>query len=248
MAFTSRMTMARQEQVWDAVKDSWNNEAFQIRQMLTERTVARLGQARVAEAEQIASEGWKWITVDIDFPYGYNDHLRQLDGTPVDVTVEEQATIEALTAEHDKLEEEYADADELPDEVDARLGEIETALLALEDRPVKFDRPKSPARACFVSIARDGTLRVDRGYVPRGRSAVRHRTSQRRRTSARRTRRGRTRIIGSSTGRHNHWRQAETEEEEDDAIKPLPDRLVSELTAYRTLTLRMQSQAIRMWR
>ena len=122
------------------------------------------------------------------------------------MTVEEQATIEALTAEHDKLEEEYADADELPDEVDARLGEIETALLALEDRPVKFDPAEIARAGVFVSIARDGTLRVDRGYVPRGRSAVRHRTSQRRRTSARRTRRGRTRIIGSSTGRHNHWR------------------------------------------
>ena len=39
MAFTVTDDHARQEQVWDAVKDSWNNEAFQIRQMLTERTV-----------------------------------------------------------------------------------------------------------------------------------------------------------------------------------------------------------------
>ena len=32
--------------------------------------------------------------------------------------------------------------------------------------------------------------------------------------------------------------QAEPEEDEDDAVKPLPDRLMSELTAYRTLALR----------
>jgi ParB family chromosome partitioning protein len=32
--------------------------------------------------------------------------------------------------------------------------------------------------------------------------------------------------------------QAETEEDEDDTVKPLPDRLLSELTAYRTLALR----------
>ena len=31
---------------------------------------------------------------------------------------------------------------------------------------------------------------------------------------------------------------AEPEEDEDDAIKPLPDRLVIELTAHRTLALR----------
>ena len=31
---------------------------------------------------------------------------------------------------------------------------------------------------------------------------------------------------------------AESEDSEDDTIKPLPDRLVTELTAYRTLALR----------
>jgi ParB family chromosome partitioning protein len=52
------------------------------------------------------------------------------------------------TAEHAKLEADYQDADELPQEVDARLGEIETALAGFEDRPVNYD----PA-----DIARDGS-------------------------------------------------------------------------------------------
>jgi ParB family transcriptional regulator, chromosome partitioning protein len=192
MAFTVSDDHARQEQVWDAVKNSYNDGAFHIRQMLTERTVRasdkralfvgvaayeeaggtvirdlftddqggwlenvalldRLVTEKLkAEAEKIAGEGWKWITVDVDFPYGHTNDLRQLDGTPVEITAEEQATIEALTAEHDRLEEEYADADEIPNSVDARLGEIETALLALEDRPVIFrcgrDRPRRRLR------------------------------------------------------------------------------------------------------
>src|SRR3984957_11108724 len=85
-----------------------------------------------AEAETIAAEGWKWIEVAIDFPYGHNQHLRQLDGTPLDLTDEEQATLAALKTEHDRPEAEYATADELPDEVDQRMGEIETALLKFE--------------------------------------------------------------------------------------------------------------------
>src|SRR3546814_18270278 len=65
--------------------------------------------------------------------------VRSVTGTPVDLTLEEQATIEALTAEQARLEAEYQDADELPDEIDARMGEIETALAAFDDRSAQFD-------------------------------------------------------------------------------------------------------------
>ena len=84
--------------------------------------------------------------------YGHVNGLRELSGTTTDLSVEEQATIEALNAEYAKLEAEYEGADELPDEVDERLGEIETALAAFDDRPVIHD-PNDIVRAgVFVSI------------------------------------------------------------------------------------------------
>jgi ParB-like chromosome segregation protein Spo0J len=39
MAFTVTDDHARQEQVWDAIKDAWSKEPYQIRRMLTETTV-----------------------------------------------------------------------------------------------------------------------------------------------------------------------------------------------------------------
>ena len=73
--------------------------------------------------------------------------------------------MEALQAERDKLESEYETAEELPEEIDRRLGEIETALEKFEKRPLDYD-PTEVARAgAFVSIAADGALSVDRGYV-----------------------------------------------------------------------------------
>jgi ParB family chromosome partitioning protein len=189
-----------------------------------------------AEAETIAAESWKWIEVAISFPYGHDDGFRQLEGTPVDVTAEEQATIEALHAEQAELEAEYQDADELPDEVDTRLGEIEKALSAFDNRPHIFD-PADIARAgTFVSIDSDGSLLIDRGFVrPEDEAPVEGAdadadssdtdgaapdTSSMRRTVI---------TVGG---------QPEAEDEEDDGIKPLPDRLVMELTAHRTLALR----------
>src|SRR3546814_8601282 len=39
MAFTVSEDHERQTQVWDAIKDAWSKEPYQIRRMLTETTV-----------------------------------------------------------------------------------------------------------------------------------------------------------------------------------------------------------------
>lgn len=191
-----------------------------------------------AEAETIAAEGWKWIEAAASFPYNHDYGLRQLEGTLADLTAEERATIEALRAEQAKLEAEYRDADELPDEVDARLGEIEEALSAFDNRPHIFDPAEIARAGAFVSIGSDGSLLVERGFVrPEDEAPVEvpdgggdHETS------------GADGADPDAPSAHQTviavGGQLETEDEEDDGIKPLPDRLVMELTAHRTLALR----------
>jgi ParB family chromosome partitioning protein len=194
-----------------------------------------------AEAETIAAEGWKWIEVAIDFPYGHTHGLRKLEGVATDLTSEEQATIDALKAEYVKLEEENDGADELPDEVDERFGEIEAALAAFDNRPVTYD-PADIARAgVFVSIDAEGALSVQRGYVrPQDEAPVfepeQDGESEPAMAGANHidpeapiVQRAVITIGGQVAG---------PEDEDDDDLKPLPDRLVTELTAARTLALR----------
>ena len=142
MSFTVTTDHARQEQVWEALQRAYSQEPYQIRRMLTERTVrasdkraqfigldayeqaggvvmrdlfqqddggwlenvglldGMVAERLKTEAEKIAAEGWRWIEVNVDFPFGHTHHLRELDGTPTDLTTEEQATIEALQAEY----------------------------------------------------------------------------------------------------------------------------------------------------
>lgn len=191
-----------------------------------------------SEAETIAAEGWKWISVAVDFPYGHTGGLRELEGKPVDVTVEEQTTIDALNAEHDRLEAEYQDADELPDAVDQRLGEIEAALLAFEDRPVVYDPADILRAGVFVSIDSEGRLSVDRGYVrpedeaPVGDAEIGQGADT---LSA-----GGHEVAASVPGTviSVAGNPTEVEEDDEDVTKPLPDRLIIELTAHRTLALR----------
>jgi ParB family transcriptional regulator, chromosome partitioning protein len=117
------------------------------------------------QAVTVSAEGWKWVEVAPDFAYGHAYGLRQLRGEPVALTAEEEATLAALQQEADDIETASAEAEELTDEQDQRMAEIETAMEALHDRPVLFDAGEVARAGAFVSIAPDGSLRVERGYV-----------------------------------------------------------------------------------
>ena len=118
-----------------------------------------------AEAGGIRAEGWAWVQVGLDFPYGHTAGLRRLNGEVRPLTEAEQASLDALQAEHDALSAAHDEAEELPDEVEARFDELETAIAAIEERPLVYD-PAEVARAgAFVSIGHDGGLRVERGFV-----------------------------------------------------------------------------------
>lgn len=82
------------------------------------------------EADAIRAEGWKWVEVSPDFPYGHTHDFRRLIGAQRPLTEDETAAHDALRAELDKLEEGYCQTEDIPEEVDRRLGEIETALAA----------------------------------------------------------------------------------------------------------------------
>ncbi|MFT0862517.1 ParB/RepB/Spo0J family partition protein [Ancylobacter sp. G4_0304] len=275
MAFTVSGDHARQEQVFERLKASYDKQPYAIRRMLTEGAVRacdkrvqfigleayveaggtilrdlfqgddggwlqdvalvdRLVAGKLkAEADAVAAEGWKWVEMAPDFAYGHTYGLRQWRGETILLTAEEETCRDALQAEYDRLSTEYAEADELPEEVDARLGELETAIEALETRPITFD-PLEVARAgAFVSIGHDGVLRIERGYVrpedelPVEREVVAEDAGPHH-IAAAAMRTGEAVMADAST----------PEPEEDEGLSALSDRLMTELTSHRTLGLR----------
>src|SRR5712672_3404696 len=192
-----------------------------------------------AEAEKLRTEGWKWISVAPDFPYGHTAGLHRLDGHVVDLTDEEIASRDALEAELDRLEQQYAEADEVPEEVDRRLGEIETALATFNDRPVIYDPAGIAFAGAFVSIDREGALRIERGYVrPEDEPRTEPAQAKDRDGAAPSGELSGTSQRGVISVGAGGTPEAETVAEEDDGLKPLSERLVTELTAHRTLALR----------
>ena len=192
------------------------------------------------EAETVAAEGWKWIEVAPDFAYGHHFGLRQLRGDVVALTAEEEATRDALRKEYDRLEEEYADTEDLPEEIDRRFSEIETMLGTLEDRPATFDAEEVARAGAFVSIDGAGALKVERGYVrPEDELPIREKPAFESDAEG-----GYDEPVTASsyavTGSPVYGNPGPAAEpEEEDGIKPLSDRLLTELTAHRTLALRV---------
>ena len=187
------------------------------------------------DAAPIGAEGWKWIEVAPDFAYGHTYGLRRLFGEQVPLTDEEQATRDALQAELDRLEETYSDSDEdVPEEIDARLAEIETAIAAFDERPFVFDAAEVARAGTFISIDSAGELRVARGYVrAEDELPVESEPDAEQDGTGLTVEDGSDQEPGTDDGA-----SAPAEPDEDEGLKPIPDRLVSELTAHRTLALR----------
>ncbi len=192
---------------------------------------------------EIAAEGFKWVETFVDLPYSHLYGLRRLTGEQPPLTSEQEAARDALQAEAERIEAEFAEAEEFSDEADQRMGEIETALEALDDRPVIFDPVETAIAGAVVSIDANGRLRVDRGYVrhedeppvlePEPAPEVDAAYARTVEHIAARIEGGDTAIETASVER-----EPAPEPEEDEGMRPIPDRLLNELTAYRTVALR----------
>ena len=103
----------------------------------------------------------------LDFP-----HAHGLSRTrPVELSVDDQATLEAARREVDQLTEWNQTADELPDHVDARFCELEADIERLEAKRHAYDPDDIAPGGAFVILNHDGTADRTRLHPDRGRKA-----------------------------------------------------------------------------
>ncbi|SMC35318.1 ParB/RepB/Spo0J family partition protein [Novosphingobium sp. B1] len=208
-----------------------------------------VGEKLQAEGERIAAEGWKWVATAIDMPWGVTNGLREIDGVELAMTGEEEAKLAALQTEIEELEAEWADAPEVPDEVQARIEAIDAAIGMLVERPMSFEARDMVIAGAFLSIEVDGTLAVERGYVrPEDEPVIEIEGAEDVGVDGHAGHRAETgdddaadedQAAGPGVSNVVPISAASGDEDDEDGevVKPLPDRLVAELTAWRTLAL-----------
>jgi ParB family transcriptional regulator, chromosome partitioning protein len=159
-------------------------------------------------ADQVAKEGWRWIVAELELDRQAWADMRRVFPKPVPLSKNERKRLRKLDLRYKALFDKYADGD-VPPEVAARLERIEAAAVALQKEEYTV-RDRALAGA-FVTLAGDGSLRIERGFV-----------------------RAEDDPKSESKAEDKKKRPAK----DADGLAPVSEKLVAELTAYRTSALR----------
>ncbi|WP_011578611.1 MULTISPECIES: ParB/RepB/Spo0J family partition protein [Chelativorans] len=212
----------------------WFQDAALLEQLVFEKLKV--------DAEAIRAEGWKWVEAAISFSYGHTNGMRRIYAEPQELSAEEIERYEALKAEYDKLDAEYAQAEEADEKVEKKLDELGAELDAFDDRPHLYDPAQKALAGAFVTLAANGRLQIEAGFIrPEDEPRVEIDDAGEGEAEAGDANISSYEGNGSPVvvnGKPVNGATEPREEPEDEGIKPLPDRLVFDLTAERTLALR----------
>ncbi|WP_084508193.1 ParB/RepB/Spo0J family partition protein [Mesorhizobium sp. WSM3224] len=179
------------------------------------------------------AEGWKWADVHIDYPHAHG--LRRTYPQPVDLSEEDKAAHAAASDEFNRLTEEWNSAEELPGDVDQHFGRLEAEIERIDALRHAFDPDLVARGGVFVVLAHDGSARIERGFI-RAEDELPEPEAVTLQGSEGYAVNDDGEII--EAGSDSDSDAANDEEAEDDG-KPLSDLLVRDLTAHRTLGLRL---------
>nr|WP_312826862.1 ParB N-terminal domain-containing protein [Brucella anthropi] len=189
-------------------------------------------------AAEVQAEGWKWVSVHIDYPHAHG--FRRSYPHSVELSEEDAAACDAAQEEYDRLSSEYEGAEEIPDDVDQRFGELEAEIEQIDAKRHAYDADEIGRGGAFVILNHDGTARIERGFIRPEDEAPEPEDAEDDATAI-----DGVRINGDGAiteegedGTDVSEHEPEDEDAEEDG-KPLSDSLIRDLTAHRTLGLRL---------
>ncbi len=205
---------------------------------------ALLDRLAVEKLERIAAEvqeteGWKWTAAYLDFPHAHG--MRRVYPHSVELSEEDAAAYETAQDELERLTAEWEGADiDLPPEVDARFAELEAEIERIDAKRHAYDPDGIARGGAFVVVAHNGETRIERGFI-RAEDEAPEPEAETVIDGVRVNGDGEILDSDGEDGEGDDLSETDSEPEEEagDAGKPLPDSLIRDLTAHRTLGLRL---------
>jgi ParB family chromosome partitioning protein len=185
----------------------------------------------VRVADEVRAEGWKWAQAFLDYPHAHG--LRRTYPGQVDLSPEDQERLTALQVRFDALSAEYEREDVLPPDVEADYNALEAEIERLAARRFAYDADAVARGGVFVVLNHDGTARIERGFIRPEDEAPNPEIEA--------DDKGAEAVAGDGEDGEEEGQasDADPEDEEAEDGKPLSDLLVRDLTAHRTLGLRL---------
>lgn len=193
-------------------------------------------------AVEVEAEGWKWAEASIDFPHAHG--YRRVYPRPVELSEEDAAAYAAAQDEFDRLTAEWENTDDdLPPDVDEHFAELEAEIERIDDLRYAYDADEIARGGVFVVLNHDGTARIERGFIRLEDEALEPEEGADGETVIDGMRvNADGEIIEDSNyddgNTHVCGLDAEDENAENDD-RPISDILTRDLTAHRTLGLRL---------
>ena len=203
---------------------------FESAALLDQLTLAKLQ----AVADEVQAEGWKWAQAHVDYPHAHG--LRRAYPQPVDLSPEDQERLDTAQADLDAISEAYDGDQELPDGLDVKFGELEAEIERLTERRQAYGPDDLARGGVFVVLNHDGTARIERGFIRPEDEAPEPEAEAGAGKDGGDVAIGDGEIIEDDDSRAPGL---DAEEEDADDDKPLSDLLIRDLTAHRTLGLRL---------
>jgi len=184
-------------------------------------------------AGEIEAEGWKWTEAHIDYPHAHG--MRRFYPQSVPLSDEDEARLEALSTEHDELAEGYSSYDEMPEDVAAKLEVVSDEIDAISAKRSAYDANVIAHGGAFVVLHHDGTVRIERGFVRLEDEALADPQPEPEADAD---------ATDPQAGDNEQPEDGDEdvqdfEEEDEEPGKPISDSLTRDLSAYRTLALRV---------
>jgi ParB family chromosome partitioning protein len=159
-------------------------------------------------ADKVATEGWRWVVAEPELDHEACAGMRRVFAKQAPLSKNERKKLCKLEARYKALYDKYPDGD-VPPDVAAKLERIEASIEA-------FCKQEYAARdvalaGAFVTLANDGSVRIERGFV---------------------------RSEDDPASKTKAEDQKKPSAKDADGFAPLSEKLVAELTAYRTAALR----------
>jgi ParB family chromosome partitioning protein len=130
-------------------------------------------------AKEVRAEGWGWTETRVERDVLELNRYGKLRPIQRPFADDEQREMDALTAQQDELtgkldalSEEDEDAYEEADRLDAEIGRVNAAIVALQNRALVWDTQQMADAGAFVIIDSQGKLLIERGLVRRENTAA----------------------------------------------------------------------------
>jgi ParB family chromosome partitioning protein len=159
-------------------------------------------------ADEVKAEGWRWVMSGLEFDHEAAAGMRRVFPRSVPLSKAQRKALRKLQERYDALCEKHQHEDEVPAKAEAQVERIETAIARLDRH--EYTAKDLAVAGAFVTLAHDGSVRVERGFV-RAEDEPKSKAKE-----------------------QDGKRQAK----DADGVAPLSEKLVAELTAYRTSALR----------